>query len=184
VSEALSPLGDPALGALLRDLLERLERQAGEIAHFRAITAQAETARREDELSELRSRLLALESERSAPEAESAVRPPRGQGSTLRRDARVRGAQGIWLPPSARSPEASRTPTAAQPSGSPVEPTRSPLLAGTGTRVAAFVAEAVFIVAAASGAWLLDLAPIGIVAVVGVAWILVALLEWLRYGRA
>jgi hypothetical protein len=45
-----------------------------------------------------------------------------------------------------------------------------------------FVVEALLIVGVAAGAWLAELPPLGILAAVGVAWIVVALLEWLRYG--
>jgi hypothetical protein len=48
-------------------------------------------------------------------------------------------------------------------------------------RRAAFAVEAVLIIAVAAGAWLADLSAPTIVAAVGIAWVVVALFEWLRY---
>jgi excisionase family DNA binding protein len=182
LSESMSGFADPALNALLRDLLERLERQAGEIAHFRAITAQAESLRREDEISELRARLLALENERRRPEVDAATRPAAVGPSSVRRDARSRASEDrIWLPPSAERVQPSGGRAAGESAGATVAPARGARSRYAGRRLVTFGAEAVFIVGVAAATWLLELPPVGIVAVVGIAWILVALLEWLRF---
>ncbi|MDQ4019682.1 MAG: helix-turn-helix domain-containing protein, partial [Actinomycetota bacterium] len=52
---------ETALVLLIRDLMERVERQANELAQFRALTVQAESLRAERELAELRARLAHLE---------------------------------------------------------------------------------------------------------------------------
>ncbi len=181
LADPLSPFGDQALGALLRELLERLERQAGEIAQFRAITAQAESLRWDNEVSELRVRLSALENERR-PELEAGVAPSREDNPSLRPGARARVAhERIWLPPTAGDAEARLARVSDEPPGRGAAPGGGALPRDLGRRLM-FVSEALLIVGVAVGAWLLDLPPVGIVAAVGAAWIVVAELEWLRYG--
>jgi excisionase family DNA binding protein len=180
LADPLSPFGDQALAALLRELLERLERQASEIAHYRAITAQAESLRWDNEVGELRARLLALENEGGAPELEAGPLSPRHNEPSLHPQSRARSAQ-IWLPPSAGSVEA-RANVPGEPPNSAAASVRGTHPRDLGRRVA-FAVEALVIVGVAAGAWLAELSPAAIVAAVGVAWIVVALLEWLRYGE-
>jgi excisionase family DNA binding protein len=177
LADPLSPFGDQALAALLRELLERLERQAGEIAQFRAITAQAESLRWDTEVSELRVRLSALENARR-PELEAGVPPSRDESSPT--GARV-APERIWLPPTAGDADARRARGLDEPPGRGAVPRADAGSRDLGRRLM-FAAEALLIVGVAAGAWLADLPPFGIVAAVGVAWIVVALLEWLRYG--
>jgi excisionase family DNA binding protein len=181
LADPLSPFGDQALAALLRELLERLERQASEIAHYRAITAQAESLRWDNEVGELRARLLALENEGGAPELEAGPLPPRHDEASPHSQARARSAQ-IWLPPSAGSVEARRAHVPGEPPDSGAAPARSTHPRDLGRRLA-FAVEALVIVGVAAGAWLAELSPAAIVAAVGVAWLVVAFLEWLRYGE-
>ena len=173
-----------ALAAVVRELVERLERQAAEIAHFRAITAEAESLRLARELGELRARLSGLESRRPGSEAMQGERepvaasgPPRSSPAT----APVRpGGERIWLPPSAAAAPA---PTSVGGPASPVaEPRQAPASHSVAPRLLGLVAEALFIVAVAVGAWLADLRPAYVVAAVGAAWLLVAALEWLRWS--
>jgi excisionase family DNA binding protein len=178
--DPLSPLGDQALAALLRELLERLEHQAGEIAQFRAITAQAESLRWDSEVSELRMRLSALENERRH-QLEGGAPPPREDEVSPLRDDQARVAnERIWLPPSAGGAEAPRPRASTEPAGEgPAVAARPRNL----SRRLAFAVEALLIVGVAAGAWLADLPTAGIVAAVGTAWLVVAALEWLRYGE-
>jgi excisionase family DNA binding protein len=181
-TDPLSPFGDHALAALLRELLERLERQASEIAQYRAITAEAESLRWDNEVSELRVRLSALENERRPPELEAGVLQSREEDPSLRSSSRTGSAhERIWLPPTAGSAEARGERVSGEPAGPGAAPAARTLPRNLGRRLM-FAAEALVIVAVAGGAWLADLPPAGIVAAVGVAWIVVALAEWLRYG--
>jgi excisionase family DNA binding protein len=178
LADPLSPFGDQALAALLRELLERLERQASEIAQYRAITAQAESLRWDSEVSELRVRLAALENERQPPELEAGM-------AASRKDlhARTRAATDrIWLPPSAGSTQARRDRVSDEPPGAGSVAAAGGLPHSLGRRLA-FAVEAILIAGVAAAAWLADLPPAGIVAAVGVAWIVIAILEWLRYGN-
>jgi excisionase family DNA binding protein len=179
--DPLSPFGDQALASLLRELLERLERQASELAQYKAITAQAESLRWDNEVSELHVRLSALESERRAA-LEAGAQPAREHSSLLVPGAGTPGAADrIWLPRSVGEAEARRAAAADESAGSaPVRPAGA-LPRELGRRLM-FVVEALLIVGVAAGAWLAELPPLGIIAAVGVAWIVVALLEWLRYG--
>ena len=177
VEAPLSPFGDQALASLLRELLERLERQASEIAQYRAITAEAESLRWDNEVSELRVRLSALENERRAPELDPGA-------AALRADAPAFDARGstdrIWLPPSAGAGGGARAGASDDPAVAAARPAAGVVQRPLGRRVA-FAIEAILIVGVAGAAWLADLPPFGIVAAVGVAWIVVAILEWLRY---
>jgi excisionase family DNA binding protein len=181
-ADPLSPFGDHELAPLLRELLERLERQAGEIAHYRAITAQAESLRWSNEVSELRVRLSALENERRPPELEAGVPPSREEPPSLGVRARTGlPDERIWLPASAGGAEARIARVSGEPAGSAAAPAAGALPRSLGRRLA-FAVEAILIAGVAAGAWLANLPPTGIVAAVGIAWIVVALLEWLRYG--
>jgi excisionase family DNA binding protein len=179
--DPLSPFGDQALASLLRELLERLERQASELAQYKAITAQAESLRWDTEVSELHGRLSALENERRAA-LEAGAQPAREGSSLLLPGGGAPGAPDrIWLPRSVGEAEARRATAADESAGrGPVRPAGA-LPRELGRRLM-FVVEALLIVGVATGAWLAELPPLGIIAAVGVAWIVVALLEWLRYG--
>ena len=178
--DPLSPFGDQALAGLLRELLERLERQAGEIAQYRAITAQAESLRWDNEVSELRVRLSALENERRQAELEPGA-APLGDGLVPPARPGTRGAgERIWLPPSAGGADAGRAPAPEDSAAGVTLPAANAVPRNLG-RTVTLAIEALLIAGVAAGAWLADLRPAGIVAAVAVAWIVVAILEWLRY---
>ena len=174
---------DTALVSLVRELMDRVERQAHEIAQFRALTVQAESLRADRELVELRTRLAALEG-RSAESAHTGPAPElaRPAPSPTPPSPRVARSSPIWLPPSA----APATPTAAAP--------RRPLPDAPPARSAGrspaqwviLALEVAFVVLAAVVAGLVGLRPIGIIGVTVLAWAVVATAEavaWHRRGR-
>jgi excisionase family DNA binding protein len=173
-----------ALAAVVRELVDRLERQAAEIAQFRALTAEAESLRLSRELGELRARLSTLESRRAAPELAQGGGEPASTESVSSRAPTAAGptrtaGERIWLPPSAA---ASPAPAPAdRPASRVAEPRRPGGDRRLAPRVAWLVAEILFIAAVAAGAWLANLRDAYVVAVVGAAWLLVAGLEWLRW---
>jgi hypothetical protein len=158
--------------------MERVERQANELAQFRALTVQAESLRAERELAELRARLAHLENRPAGGErGEAPTHVRRAPGG-----ARPVGSDALWLPPGAavRSPAASAPPRPPRTERPVPETARSPW-----QRWIAFVLEAVFIVLVAVSAALADLRPAVLVAVIALAWLLVAVVEvaaW-RYRR-
>jgi hypothetical protein len=176
------------LASLMRELLDRLERQNTELASYRAITAQAESLHLEREVNELRARLLALEGRPAAPAtpAETIHLPPQvAQAAPPHTPsppypqppaAPERQPDHLWLPPSAaHAPAPPAQPQQHRPAYAP--PRATPV-----GRVLLFVLEAAFIVAVAVAAWLSDLEPPVIVGSVGLAWLLVAVLEWIRWS--
>jgi hypothetical protein len=176
------------LAALMRELLDRLERQGNEIASYRAITAQAESLHLEREVGELRARLLALEGQRTGSPPTPPARPddtvlltPPSQPPYAQppASAEPHGEHPIWLPSSA----AQVPPQPAQPPAQqPRQPVYAPPRASPVGRLLLFALEAGFIVAVAVAAWLSDLEPPVIIGSVGLAWLLVALLEWIRWS--
>ena len=181
-----APTDVSVVASLMRELVDRLERQAGEIAQFRALTVQAESLRLERELVDLRTRLATLEGQGQTAELGQSPAPP--SFPTVPAAARPAAAsrqppgQRIWLPPSAASVPAGQQ----QPSGrtSPrAEASPGWQAPRTGIpRIVGFLLEAAFIVAVAAGAWQADLAPRYVVAAVAAAWLLVAVLEWYRWS--
>jgi len=171
------------VASLMRELMDRLERQAGEIAQFRQLTVQAESLRLEREMTELRARLASLE---GRPE-ESAAPAPAGRqwadAPTVVAHPNDPSRDQLWLPPSAAAPQ-----PAPQPAPRPVPPVQQaqwqqPPSPSTGVwRVIGFLFEALFIVGVAVCAWRLNLRPGVTVALVATAWLLVAGLEWLRWA--
>jgi hypothetical protein len=183
-----SPSGTPSpaasesmLASLFAELLDRLERQANELAQFRALTAEAESLRMDRELSELRSRLAALEVEPpqapAAPRARVETRPPRPSAESA--------LEGLWLPPAVPRPVSPHQRLAVPPRAAPggeakAAPgsVRSPLW-----RVPVLLLEAAFIAAVAVIAWLAELPAPFVVASVGAAWLIAATTEGLRWRR-
>lgn len=178
------------LASLMRELLDRLERQNTELANYRAITAQAESLHLEREVNELRARLLALEGRPAAPAtpAETIHLPPQAAQAASQPAPQPPYAQPpatperqadhpLWLPPSAAH---APPPPAQHPQ--PHRPAYAPARATPVGRVLLFVFEAAFIVVVAIAAWLSDLEPPVIVGSVGLAWLLVAVLEWIRWS--
>jgi hypothetical protein len=180
-----APTDVSVVASLMRELVDRLERQAGEIAQFRALTVQAESLRLERELVDLRTRLATLEGQGQTAELGQSPAapsfptvPPAARPAASRQPA----GQRIWLPPSAASMPAGQQ----QPPGRtspPAEASPGWQSPRTGLpRMFGFVLEAAFIVAVAAGAWQADLAPRYVVAAVAAAWLLVAVLEWYRWS--
>jgi excisionase family DNA binding protein len=182
--EQTDPGSSSALATLMRELVDRLERQAGEIAHYRAITAEAESLRLAHELGELRARLTTLEGRRGMPELGQGSADATGDSQPASPLApRATGARAsgdrIWLPPSATAaPPAAQT---AQPT-SRVEPAPAPRRRSVTGSILWLVGEALFILAVLAGAWLADLSRAYAVAAIAVAWVLVTTLEWLRWN--
>jgi excisionase family DNA binding protein len=171
------------LEVLVRELLDRVQRQAGELAQYRALTAEAESLRLEREVADLRLRLSVLE----GGSAQQALLPggPESQSSPGRPEEVQRGFPAapsdsrLWLPPRAASEQArfgldetnallSKRRTA---SGSGLSRSRILLL----------TVEMLFIGLAAFLAWLADLGPALAAATVGIAWLLAATFEFVRW---
>lgn len=170
-----------ALVGLVRDLMERLERQAHEIAQFRALTVQAESLRADRELAELRARLASLESR--AGDAPSRL-------SSADATARLHGAfpgprtsraNPIWLPPGAAAGRTASAPAPARPAVAE----HAPATPGERrwNRAVVIAVEAAFIVVVAVVAGLAQLRPLAIVAVIALAWGLVAVAEVAAWRR-
>ena len=177
---------DTALVGLVRELLERVERQATEIAQFRALTVQAESLRADRDLGELRARLAALEN-RTREDGPRQVAPHETMAHPGMRPATSRSSRSvpIWLPPGA-------TPAPARANAAPGAPPVSdhapaPGRAGPRKRGIVVGLEAAFIVAVAVIAGLAELRPLLILAAVALAWALVAAAEafvwpWRRHN--
>jgi hypothetical protein len=168
------------VASLMRELMDRLERQAGEIAQFRALTVQAESLRLEKEMTELRARLASLE---GRPPDEATAAPPARQWADAPTVVASANDQ-LWLPPSAE-PQPAHARPAPRPMPPPVQPQahwQEPARSTGVWRVIGFILEALFIVGVAVCAWRLELRPGVTVALVATAWLLVAGLEWLRWA--
>jgi excisionase family DNA binding protein len=179
-----------ALTALVRELVDRLERQAGEIASFRAISAHAESLRLVTDLAELRARISQLESQprpkeltRTAgePPAAEPARPT-GEPGRLAQEGMRRGAahgsDPLWLPPgadSARDVRRAQAKTQAQ-----LEHTAERRLLRRSARLGA---EVLFLVAVAAGVWVAELELSVILGVMAFAWVVVAAAEWMSWRQ-
>jgi excisionase family DNA binding protein len=187
---------EDVLAVLVRELLDRLERQSAEMAQMRALTAEAESLRLTNELTELRVRISELERERPEGEQSPHATEVSSRISELSRQVQELASREIWLPPHARGrttpPHPPQTaPRAPQPApaAEPVTPqpvALQPHRSGPGRRVLRFVLEAAFLVAVAVVAWQADLRQALIGAAMAAAWLVVACAEWLasRHERA
>jgi excisionase family DNA binding protein len=175
------------LELLVRELLDRVQRQAGELAQYRALTAEAESLRLEREVADLRLRLSALES--GAPQ--QALEPGPSEGPRLSSASPIEQAQRpfptassddrLWLPPRAASEHARLRPDNTR-FGLPVKPTATEVR-GSRFRVLLVAAEMLFIGLAAVLAWLADLGPALAATAVGIAWLIAATFELVRWRR-
>ena len=181
---------EDVLAALVRELLDRLERQAAETAELRAITVQAESLRLTNELSELRARIAELERGEAPTTGPSPpVAEVHSRISELSRQVEELATREIWLPAGAQArhagtPAGAPTPPNPQSASDGQPAAAQPALAAPrrrlpGGRAARFVLEAAFLVAVALVAWQADLRPALIAGAMAVAWVLVALVEWL-----
>jgi hypothetical protein len=164
-------------------MFDRFERQAGELAQYRALTTQAESLRMAGELADLRTRLAALESPaRPAPAAHEPEQP----AHAVRQPPRVPGDRTLWLPGQPEGvpvprPDGDDRPSQPAYDLAAVQARQHPRRAlPLGFR---FAAEALFIVAVALGAWSAHLEPIAIVAGMALAWVLAATFEALSWRQ-
>jgi excisionase family DNA binding protein len=182
------------LAAVLRELFDRFERQATEIANLRALTVHAESLRMTSEIADLRARIADLETQRrpkelvsrQPAEAAPSPAPPRAPSSPP-------SSHELWLPTGSRSapqPSAARGPQdQAQLEGEiarlrsylgQLEARQPPRRIGRATRL---VIEAVFLAVVAVGVWYAELGTAAIFALMAVAWIVVAVIEWVSWRR-
>jgi excisionase family DNA binding protein len=176
------------LEVLVRELIDRVQRQAGELAHYRTLTAEAETSRLQREVADLRVRLSVLEggeTQRALERGPSAEAPLSLDGATEQAesssDAELPGDR-LWLPPAAASARTRFPPEAIPPRWSTRATAMEPLSGRT--RVLSLAAELLFIGLVAFLAWLADLGPALGAATVAGAWVVAATFEVLRWkGR-
>lgn len=192
-----------ALTALVRELVDRLERQAGEIASFRAISAHAESLRLVTDLAELRARISQLEGQprpkeltrtTGEPSGGEPARPTGEPGRLAHEPMRRGAAQGeepLWLPPGADSARDVRQASAksqaqleheaalAAGRSAPVKTVERMFL----RRSARFAAEVLFLVAVAAGVWVAELELSVILGVMAFAWVVVAAAEWMSWRQ-
>jgi excisionase family DNA binding protein len=192
-----------ALTALVRELVDRLERQAGEIASFRAISAHAESLRLVTDLAELRARISQLEGQprpkeltrtTGEPSGGEPARPTGEPGRLAHEPMRRGAAQGeepLWLPPGADSARDVRR----APAKSQAQLEHEAALAARGSapvktvermflrRSARFAAEVLFLVAVAAGVWVAELELSVILGVMAFAWVVVAAAEWMSWRQ-
>ena len=176
------------LVALVRELLDRVERQASEVAEMRALTVQAESLRLTNELTDLRVRMAELERERP-----SEAQPPQSEFSRriteLSKQVEELAQREIWLPPQAET----RPATAAAPAAPPQSFASSGATAAPVTyaypparrigRSTRFVLEAAFIVVVAVVAWQADLSGAALAGAMAAAWVIVAATEAVSFRR-
>jgi hypothetical protein len=182
----------PLMAVLIRELVEVLQRQAGELAQYRALTAEAESLRLEREVTDLRVRLSVLEGgevrralergsddeEETMAAAAAAAAAAAGHDAGPQQDAGA-SEERLWLPPSAapawRRParEATATPWSPQAAGPMSQTPRS--------RIVSLALEIAFIGVVAVLAWLAGAGPVVAASAVGVAWLVAATFELVRW---
>jgi len=173
----VSNANDLAGGDLVRELVDRLERQAVELERYREFVRTSGHAELLDELASLRSRISALEAREprlalpsgtaSPPEPAVTAAPPRHDSVP---------ATGLWLPPGSDRVQRPQFSQARGPNSVPRRPAwRAPAI-----RLAAEVA---LILAVAAGAAAADLSTAAVVGVVAVAWGIVAAAEFAGWSR-
>jgi excisionase family DNA binding protein len=188
------------LQTLFREVLDRFERQSQEIAQYRALTVQAESLRLTNELADLRVRLAELERQPQQP-AQPAQATPQQQAqqaaavdlgrrvSELTKQVEELSNREIWLPPQA-APTAQHAampmPPAQPRPAAPPQAVRQPAPPPRTFRISRtvrFVLEAAFIVAVALVVWQAALPTPAIAVAMGIAWTLVAVVEWVSSER-
>ena len=178
------------LAAVLRELFDRFERQATEIANLRALTVHAESLRMTSEIADLRARIADLEVQRRPKELVS----PQPDEAAAPSPAPLRApSQELWLPAGTRSTPQPKAARGLQDQAQfeseiarlrshlgQLESYRSPRRLGRATRL---VLEAVFLAVVAVGVWYAQLGTAAIFALMAVAWIVVAVIEWVSWRR-
>jgi hypothetical protein len=182
------------LAAVLRELFDRFERQATEIANFRALTVQAESLRLSSELADLRARIADLETQRQ-PKALMSPQPPveaPPPAAPQRAPSGSSQRQELWLPSGAQSTAQPRSARPAQPQAQLEDEitrlrshltqleARPPRRLGRAPRLAL---EAVFLAVVAIGVWYAELGTAAIFGLMTAAWIVVAIIEWVSWQR-
>jgi excisionase family DNA binding protein len=185
------------LQTLFREVLDRFERQSQEIAQYRALTVQAESLRLTNELADLRVRLAELERQPQQPaqpapqqQAQQAAAVDLGRRvSELTKQVEELSNREIWLPPQA-APTAHHAampmPPAQPRPAAPPQAVRQPAPPPRPfhiSRTVRFVLEAAFIVAVAVVVWQAALPTPAIAVAMGIAWTLVAVVEWVSSER-
>ena len=184
------------LAAVLRELFDRFERQATELANLRALTVHAESLRMTSELADLRARIADLETQRRPKEllARHPAEPvPPASSTPQRSPSSPPPTQELWLPAGTRSPAQPRAARGVQDQAQleseiarlrthlgHLEAHRPPRRIGRATRL---VFEAVFLAVVAVGVWYAQLGTGAIFALMAVAWIVVAVIEWVSWRR-
>jgi hypothetical protein len=181
------------LAAVLRELFDRFERQATELANLRALTVHAESLRMTSEIADLRGRLADLETQRRPKElvSRNPAEPP--SSPPQRAPSSPPPSQELWLPAGTRSPTQPTAVRGGQDQAqleteiarlrthlAHLEAHRPPRRIGRATRL---VIEAVFLAVVAAGAWYAQLSTTAIFALMAVAWIVVAVIEWVSWRR-
>jgi hypothetical protein len=173
------------LEVLVRELVDRVQRQAGELAQYKALTAEAESLQLQRELADLRLRLSALEGRGTQrvlqPGPPEDPQSPAPAEQTQRPFSPAPSDDRLWLPPRAAS-EHRRL-------GSPDMGASLPATATStdsrvsGSRILLLTAEVLFIGLVAFLAWLADFGPVLAATAVGAAWLLAATFELVRWRR-
>jgi len=178
------------LAAVIRELFDRFERQAAELANFRALTVQAESLRVTSEIADLRARLAELETQRRPKELvhrEPTEAAPRPGAERTQRGPRQR--QELWLPAGAQALQPRPAHPQDQLEGeiarlrshlAELEARRPPRRLGRATRL---TVEAAFIAAVAVGVWYASLGTAAIFAFMAAAWIVVAVIESVSWRK-
>jgi excisionase family DNA binding protein len=177
VDLVLSGVDQLAPGDLVRELVDRLERQAVELERYREFVRTSGHAELLDESAALRSRISALEvrEPRLALPSGATSRPePAVPETPPRRDTVP--APGLWLPPGSDRVQPAQFPQASEPDSV----RRRPAWRAPAIRLAAEVA---LILAVAAGAAAADLSTAAVVGVVAVAWGIVAAAEFAGWSR-
>jgi excisionase family DNA binding protein len=197
---------EDTLAALFREVLDRFDRQSQEIAQYRALTVQAESLRLTNELSELRLRLAELERqprqgeppppqqapEQTAPQSAAQQQAAIDLGrrvSELTKQVEDLSKREIRVPPRSAPPRARQGATPMPPAqprpAAPAQPPQqgTPRQKRRLSRTVRFALEAAFIVAVAVVVWQAELSTPAIAVAMGVAWTLVAIIEWVSSER-
>ena len=186
------------LAGLFREVLDRFERQSQEIAQYRALTVQAESLRLTNELAELRVRLAELEQQpqsheatREAPQNAAQTEAASDLGrrvSELTRQVEELSRREAWPPPRTVKPQVPQGAVPMPPAHSPpTAPPQTPRQPGPPprtfrfSRTKRFVLAALFIVVVAVVAWQAELSTPAIAIAMGLAWTLVAVVEWVSF---
>jgi excisionase family DNA binding protein len=170
------------LEVLVRELLDRVQRQAGELAQYRALTTEAESLRLEREVADLRIRLSALEGGATQRALERGSEDPPFSSSPIGQAERaIVGAppdERFWLPPRVASERARFGEDTTPPL--PARPRTTDSRVSWSSRILTLAAEILFIGLVAFLVWLADVGPAVAVTAVGVAWLLAATFEVAR----